>query len=85
MDTIMLGEIIKFVVIFALVMAVTFIIVKSVTYYFLRIIEDSPELFSIMKDLLCMKCYLSLGRSGRNTPDHAAVLSVQTAVATDAN
>ena len=41
MDTIMLGEIIKFVVIFALVMAVTFIIVKSVTYYFYGVLVEA--------------------------------------------
>lgn len=50
MDTIMLGEIIKSAVIFALAIAVTFIIVKSVIYSFLRIIEDYPELFPIMKE-----------------------------------
>lgn len=43
MDTIMPGEIIKSGVIFTLVMAVTFIIVKSVIYSFLRInVEVHP-------------------------------------------
>jgi len=50
MNTIMLGEIIKSAVIFALAIAVTFIIVKSFIYSFLRIIEDFPELFPIMKE-----------------------------------
>lgn len=59
MDTIMPGEIIKSAVIFTLVMAVTFIIVKSVIYSFLRIIEDYPELFPIMKERYG---HFSLGR-----------------------
>lgn len=50
MDTIMLGEIIKSAVIFVFAIAMTFIIVKSVIYSFLRIIEDFPELFPIMKE-----------------------------------
>lgn len=50
MDTIMLGEIIKSAVIFALAIVVTFIIVKSFIYSFLRIIEDFPELFPIMQE-----------------------------------